>query len=122
MADLRPHLEDALRADLVGPYSLEPTSTEVLEHATLRWYTTGFLTPEGSKPADASTEEADDTEADDADDDATTTDGAPKIPRRLPASIGLTVHERVDSRAHLRDPSRPRDTNGRAAPFDRHPW
>jgi hypothetical protein len=91
MADLRPHLEDALRADLVGPYSLDPSSTEVLEHAPLRWYITGFLAPEGTKPADESTEESDDSEAEDTDDDATTTDGAPKIPRRLPASIGLTV-------------------------------
>jgi len=50
----RAHLLQALHADLVGPYSLEPSSEEVLWLPPSRWYLTGFLAPEGERdPGDA---------------------------------------------------------------------
>jgi hypothetical protein len=92
MPDLRPDFERALLADLVGPYSLDPSSTETLAHAPLRWYLAGFLAPDGTKPDDPSLEEENEEAGDDTDEgDSAASDGAPKTPRRLPSSMGLTV-------------------------------
>jgi len=51
--DLREHIVQAIEADLVGLFGLDPAATESLSTALLRWYTTGFLAP--SRPVLAST-------------------------------------------------------------------
>jgi hypothetical protein len=91
MPDLRDHLVQALEADLVGPFDLDPTSTEVLSIAPLRWYTAGFLAPVEAPGVDPSTED-DDAGAGDDEDDAETggQEAQPKAPRRLPSSLGIS--------------------------------
>ena len=92
MADLREHLVHALTADLVGPFSLDPASSEVLPHGPLRWYLTGFLAPVEAPDVDVSIEDADQDGGDaDEEDETGGQEAEPKAPRRLPSSIGLSV-------------------------------
>jgi hypothetical protein len=94
MADnLRPHLVRALEADLVGPYSLEHSSTERLPRPPLRWYMAGFLAPADSAPLDPLDEEGEVGDGSDDEDDSETgaQEQTPRQPKRLPSSIGLSV-------------------------------
>lgn len=88
----RTHLVRALEADLVGPFTLDPASTETLPLAPTRWYLTGFLAPQHAQPESV---ELDDDELDAGDDeddpDAGPPDRAPRGPRQFAASIGLSV-------------------------------
>ena len=88
----RNHLVRALEADLIGPFALDPASTETLPLAPTRWYLTGFLAPQHAQPEDAELEDEELAVGDDEDDpDGATPDRAPKGPRQFPASIGLSV-------------------------------
>ncbi|HYO93787.1 MAG TPA: DISARM system helicase DrmA [Polyangiaceae bacterium] len=88
----RAHLVRALEADLVGPFTLEPSSTETLTLAPSRWYLTGFLAPQYAKPLEEHTEEDELGVGDDEDEpDGAAPDAPPKGPRMFPASIGLSV-------------------------------
>jgi hypothetical protein len=90
--DLRTPLVRALESDLVGPYSLDPASTESLPRPPLRRYLTGFLAPSDA-PAPDPLEEDDEGEGDDDEDDVETGPSEPgsRQPKRLPCSIGLSV-------------------------------
>ncbi|MCU0691539.1 MAG: DISARM system helicase DrmA [Polyangiaceae bacterium] len=88
----RDYLVKTLEADMVGPYSLDPASEEVLPTAPLRWYMTGFLAPVQSPPIDPSTEDDDHGAGDDdSDPDTGGQEPLPKVPRRLPSSVGISV-------------------------------
>jgi hypothetical protein len=90
--DLRSHLFRSLEADLVGPYSLDPTSTERLSRAPLSWYMAGFLAPANSAPVDPLEEDGGDAPGDDEDDPETgPAEPGPRQPHRLPSSVGLSV-------------------------------
>lgn len=94
----RAHLVEALIADLVGPFARKPGEThsdapEVLRIAPSRWYLTGFLVPETQGLVEQPDDDDDDAGAGD-DDDAPENSRAEPIarrPRRLPASMGLSV-------------------------------
>ncbi|MEZ4404481.1 MAG: DISARM system helicase DrmA [Kofleriaceae bacterium] len=95
-AQVRRHLVDALRADLVGPFSPDDDAAEVWDMAPSKRYLYGFLVPRSQgapEPDDDDPELVDD-------DDATAGDDSPEggendqPPRRLallPSSIGLSV-------------------------------
>src|SRR6187431_149089 len=86
----RAHLVRALEADLVGPFTLDPSSTETLTRAPSRSYLTGFLAPQHATEIDEQLEEDELTSGDDEDDGAPE-DAAAKGPRLFPASLGLSV-------------------------------
>jgi hypothetical protein len=95
---VRSHLIDALEAELVGPFRKPPGATvsdapEVLRHAPSRWYLTGFLVPRDQGEIDEPEDEDGDLEAgnDEDDEEASRPDPTVKKPRRLPASMGLSV-------------------------------
>jgi hypothetical protein len=48
---IRTEIVEALKADLMGPFNGDATSTEVLELPPSRWYWTGFLAPENAREA-----------------------------------------------------------------------
>lgn len=90
--DPRAHLVRALEADLIGPFTLDPASTETLPLAPTRWYLTGFLAPQHAQPQDSELDDEELAVGDDEDDpDSGTPDRAPKGPRQFAASIGLSV-------------------------------
>src|SRR6188768_443418 len=90
-SDPRAHLVHALQADLVGPFTLDPTSTETLSLAPTRWYLTGFLAPEHALPSEEAVDDSEIGAGDDEDDaDASAPEANPKGPRTFPASIGLS--------------------------------
>jgi hypothetical protein len=84
----------ALKSDLVGPYTDDPTQDEVLEYPPSRWYLTGFLAPQlGRETNDPTAEdELKGPESDDDDDAASATvEPEPKQKRHYPASLGMSV-------------------------------
>ncbi|MCB9385173.1 MAG: helicase [Bryobacterales bacterium] len=94
-ADVRQHLAEALRLDLVGPDDGLGDGNEILPQAPSRWYLTGFLIPK-----DAPQEQRVDAEANEELDAAPAQRGyedddepeqAPIRQRFLPSSIGLSV-------------------------------
>lgn len=95
----RQHLIDALEADLIGPFRPHAGATwsdarEVLRLPPSRWYLTGFIVPRGLEELQDSPEDQDDElgAGDDADDeDSPSPDPSVKAPRRLPASLGISV-------------------------------
>jgi hypothetical protein len=88
----RTHLVRALEADLIGPFTLDPSSTETLPLSPTRWYLTGFLAPQHAVPEADVLDEDELAVGDDEDDpDAGPADRAPKGPRQFAASIGLSV-------------------------------
>jgi hypothetical protein len=90
--DYRAHLLRSLEADLIGPYTLDRTSTERLSRPPLRWYMAGFLAPADSAPIDPLEEDDGDPPGDDEDDPETGPgEQGSKQPQRLPSSIGLSV-------------------------------
>jgi Helicase conserved C-terminal domain len=91
MTDLRDKLVQALESDLVGPFSLEASSTEVLPLPPTRWYLTGFLAPENAPAEEESTEDREVAAGDDQDVDGATDEKEPRGPRTLPSSVGLSV-------------------------------
>ncbi|MFO0610567.1 MAG: helicase-related protein [Polyangiales bacterium] len=91
-AAVRSHLVDALHADLVGPFDGDPSSTEVLRLPPSRFYLTGFLAPSGDRVASDPTDDEDFAAGSDSDDDEQSeASPEPKVPKLLPASIGLSV-------------------------------
>jgi hypothetical protein len=91
MTDLREFLVQALESDLVGPFSLESSSTEVLPLPPTRWYLTGFLAPENAPAEEESTDDRQAAAGDDQAVDGATTEKEPGGPRTLPSSVGLSV-------------------------------
>lgn len=92
-AEARAHLVDALLADLVGPSDLDPASTEELPLPPSRFYLTGFLAPQEAREQDDVTADDELAAGDDDEDEAQGEphEPEPKLKRRLPASIGLSV-------------------------------
>ncbi len=91
-AAVRTHLVDALHADLVGPFDGDPNSTEVLRLAPSRFYLTGFLAPSGARDAGDPTDDEDYASGSDTDDEEPgEAVQEPKVPKLLPASIGMSV-------------------------------
>ncbi len=91
-ADVRAHLTDALHADLVGPFDLDPASTEVLPRPPSRFYLTGFLAPSGDRdPGDPTDDEEYATGSDADDEEQSESAPEPKVRKLFPASIGLSV-------------------------------
>jgi len=89
---VRTHLVDALHADLIGPFDGDPGSSEVLRLAPSRFYLTGFLAPSGARTANDPTDDEDYASGSDTDDDEPgEATQEPKIPKLLPASVGLSV-------------------------------
>jgi hypothetical protein len=68
-ADVRAHLLEALHADLVGPFDLDPASTEVLPRPPSRFYLTGFLAPSGDRDPGDPTDDEEFATGSDTDDD-----------------------------------------------------
>jgi hypothetical protein len=91
MTDLRDLLVQALESDLVGPFSLDSSSTEVLPLPPTRWYLTGFLAPENAPAEEESTDDREVAAGDDQDVDGATDEKEPRGPRTLPSSVGLSV-------------------------------
>ncbi len=90
--NVRSHLVDALHADLVGPFDGDPGSTEVLRLPPSRFYLTGFLAPSGDRTASDPTNDEDFASGSDSDDDEQSeASPEPKVPKLLPASIGMSV-------------------------------
>ena len=89
--DLRPTLVHALEADLVGPFTLDPESTEALPLPPTRWYVTGFLAPENAPAEEAETTDSETGAGNDEDVDGATEEKEPRGPRTLPSSIGLSM-------------------------------
>jgi hypothetical protein len=91
-ADVRAHLLEALHADLVGPFDLDPASTEVLPRPPSRFYLTGFLAPSGDRdPGDPTDDEEFATGSDTDDDEQSESAPEPKVRKLFPASVGLSV-------------------------------
>jgi hypothetical protein len=95
-ADIRRHLTQALRLDLIGPEPDEAQATETLRIAPSRWYLTGFLAP-WNAPAVQKSDDDEQGELELAaaaggaeDDDA---GPEPQAARRgqFPSSIGISV-------------------------------
>ena len=94
----------ALEADLVGPFTLDPASTETLILAPTRWYVTGFLAPQNAPLEDEAPEDDELGAGDDDDPEGGTTDPVPKGPRMFPASIGLSFLLPPRTGAPIRSP------------------
>jgi hypothetical protein len=91
-AAVRAHLLDALHADLVGPFDGDANSTEVLRLTPSRFYLSGFLAPSGARNAGDPTDDEDFASGSDSDDEEQSEPSPePKVPKLLPASIGLSV-------------------------------
>lgn len=89
---MRAHLVDALHADLVGPFDGDPSSDEVLRLPPSRFYLTGFLALLGARLAGDPADDEDFAGGSDTDDDEHSEAASePKVPRLLPASIGMSV-------------------------------
>lgn len=89
---VRTHLVDALHADLVGPFDGDANSAEVLRLPPSRFYLTGFLAPSGARHAGDPTDDEDFASGSDSDDEEQSeASPEPKVPKLLPASIGLSV-------------------------------
>src|SRR4051812_31749486 len=92
-AAARAHLVDALLADLVGPADLDPASTEELPLPPSRFYLTGFLAPQEAREQDDVTADEELAAGDDDEEEAQGEphEPEPKLKRRLPASMGVSV-------------------------------
>ena len=115
----RDHLVDALRAHLVGPYSLEDASgmPERLDLRPSAYYLTGFLVPDEDRPPED--DDADDELGAGNDEPEEETQGEEKSDRRpnvWPASIGLSVLVPAETQEvtatvrfaeYVRDPEKP---------------
>jgi hypothetical protein len=97
--DVRAHLLDALRLDLVGPRPSHPAHSaydeEVLPIAPSKWYLTGFLipyeTPVHERADDDGDEPLDDTSVVAEGDDDTTPEQTAARKAHFPSSMGLSV-------------------------------
>jgi hypothetical protein len=89
---VRANLVAALGADLVGPFSGDPASTEELPLAPSRWYLTGFLAPRGDRETKDPTAEDDFSgTTDDEDENEPAPEPEPKQRNLFPASLGMSV-------------------------------
>ena len=91
--EVRAHLVDALVVDLVGPSDLNPDSIEELPLPPSRFYLTGFLAPQEAREQDDVTADEELAAGDDDEEEAQGEphEPEPKLKRRLPASVGLSV-------------------------------
>lgn len=93
--EVREHLIDALRADLVGPFAPGEdgeAAEEILPISPSRWYLTGFLAPDTERELPDPTAEEQLAAGDDDDDgELAPADPEPKKKSLLPASLGLSV-------------------------------
>jgi hypothetical protein len=93
--EVRAHLVEALRLDLVGPWPGHRFESELLKESPSRWYLTGYLIPDGAPEAQkfdpSSTEQLD------AGGDGTGSDDDSSAPEKvsqksfLPSSLGMSV-------------------------------
>ena len=95
-AQVRAHLMDALRLDLVGPRPGEdPHKEERLPSAPSKWYLTGFLVPYEAPPEqrsdDTGDDELDQVENRSAGDDEQVPEAASARKAFFPSSMGLSV-------------------------------
>jgi hypothetical protein len=93
--DVRKHLQNALRLDLIGPDNKLGSPDEILFQAPSRWYLAGFLVPldaeESQRAEETSTDELDEVRDAKGLDDATPPEAAAARVRYLPSSIGLSL-------------------------------
>jgi len=99
----RDHLVRALHADLVGPYAFDESAIveqELLELPPSRHYLTGFLAPEEERAPDEIAEDDQLGAGDDESEEETAGSSADEPKRRnlWPASIGMSVLLRPDSK------------------------
>ena len=93
---IRAHLLEALRLDLVGPTNDHAFANELLPESPRRWYLTGYLAPT-TLPVDKKTEdtgvedEIDSPAEQSASDDGAEIDRTPAKKGLLPSSIGLSM-------------------------------
>lgn len=94
--EIRQHMIDALKADLVGPYQLDEadTATETLPLPPSRWYLTGCLANQADRLNDDPDAEDEGGAGDDVDDGtsaAAQSEIETKQPKLFPASMGMSV-------------------------------
>ena len=101
-ADIRSHLVDALRLDLVGPGMELGTAEEILNQPPSRWYLTGFLVPVEADESQKSDADADDELEEGADtagtDDATEPEKPAARRAYMPSSVGVSLLVDKDAR------------------------